>query len=251
MTRAARGLSVVTAAALGMLGCLGASLAAAKPKLITVPRAPKCIRSAPRLDGNFKQVLVYESGAINATYTTTGRLTWVEETDVLLALPGGSSVAGDGEIGSKAWKDFHARAKCPVQTYRLSAGELSVESVSHMDSSLVKCDGRGTVPYDAVTALGSWSALYIAGGAYLLTMGSPDVRLGVDEVKGECISKLTGDRFAFQPVGRQKDPNLVYILDRRGSITYGVHGEINPAIPAPGQSKVTATWDFADAAPNR
>lgn len=251
MRRASRGLRVATAAALGILGCLGASLAAAKPKMIAVPQKPKCIRSAPRLDGNFTQVLVYEMGAIKATYTTTGRLTWVEETDVLLALPGGTSVARDGEIGSKAWKDFHAKARCPVQTYRLTAGELSVESVSHMDSSLAKCDGKGTVPYDAVAALGSWSALYIAGGAYLLTIGSPDVRLGVDEVKGECVSKLTGDKFAFEPVGRQKDPNLVYILDRRGPITYGVHGEIRPAIPALGQSKVTATWDFADAAPNR
>lgn len=254
MTRAPSRLSVAAAAALATLGCLGASIASAQPKVIEVrpkqPQQPKCIRSAARLDGDFTQVLVYEMGAIKATYTTRGRVTWAEETDALPALPG-SAVATDGEIGSTAWRDFHAKSKCPVQTYRLSAGELSVESVSHMDSSLAKCDGKGTVSYDAVEALGNWSSLYLADGAYLLTMGSPDVRLGVDDVRGECVNKLTGDKFAFEPVGRQKDPNLVYILDRRGPIRYGVHGEINPAVPAPGHTKVTARWDFADAAPNQ
>lgn len=251
MTRASKVLPVAAAAALALLGCLVASIAAGEPKMYTLPQKPKCIRSAPRLHGNFTQVLVYEMGAIKATYTTSGRVTWVEENDDgLTALPG-SPVARDGVVGSKAWKDFHDKAKCPIQTYRLSAGELSVESVSHMDSSLVTCDGKGTVPYDAVASLGDWSALYIAGGTYLLTMGSPDVRLGVDKVKGQCVSKLTGEKIPFEPVGRQKDPNLIYILDRRGPIAHGVHGEIKPAIPAPGETKVTARWSFADAAPNR
>lgn len=255
MTRATKGLPVAVATALAVLGCLGASVVAGQSKMIDLrqkqPQKPKCIRSAPRLDGNFTQVLVYEMAGVKATYTTRGRVTWVEESDDgLTALPN-SAVARDGVVGSKSWTDFHAKAKCPVQTYRLSAGELSVESVTHMDTSLVTCDGKGTVPYDAIASLGDWSALYIADGAYLLTMGSPDVRLGVDEIKGECVSKLTGDKFAFEPIGRQRDPNLIYILDRRGPIRYGVHGEINPAIPAPGRTKVIARWDFADAAPNR
>lgn len=254
MTHVPSGLSVAAAAALAYLGCLGPSLAAGKPKMITFPQKqpqePRCIRSAPRLDGNFTQVLVYEMGGIKNTFTTRGRVTWVEDPEALPLLPG-TPVAKDGQVGSKAWKDFHDKAKCPVQTYRLSAGELSVESVSHMDSSLVTCDGNGTVTYDAVASLGDWSALYIVDGAYLLSMGSPDVRLGVDEVKGICVSKLTSDKFAFEPVGHQTDPNFVYILDRRGPVRYGVHGEINPAIPAPSHKRVTASWDFADAAPNR
>lgn len=252
MATSSRGMATAAAAAFVAFGSL--EPAAGQSKIIEMPRKTQakaqCTKYPPRLDGEFTQVLNYEVGGLKETHTTKGRITWLQEVDELPPLPSRAG-ASDGMVGSKAWTDFHAKARCPVQSYRVSGGELAVETVAYMDSSLATCDGKGTANYDAAAVLEGYSALYIADGAYLLTMGSPDVRMGVDNVSGECRDKLSGKKFAYEPVARQINPNMIWILDRRGPVTRGVHGEISPAISAPSRKKLTARWDFANTARNQ
>ncbi len=247
-------VSVIAAVVLVAGACPSPAFAAGKSKIIEMPSKkpakPKCVEQPPRLDGNFTQVLHYNVGGLKESYTTTGRLTWKKQIDTLPPLPM-AKPAAEGLPGSKAYRDFHAKARCPVAQYAIDSGELTVETVSNADTQLATCNGTGTTSYDAVAVLAPTSNLYVADNGYLLTIGAPDTRMGVNTVQGECISKFDGTRFAFEPIAKQTSPNIIWILDRQGPVRYGVHGKINPAISAPGHKMLTAKWDFADPAPNR
>lgn len=244
-------VSVIGAVVLVVGACSGLAFAAGK--VIEVPSKkpakPKCVQQPPRLDGTFTQVLRYDVVGLKESYTTTGRLTW-KQIDTLPPLPM-TTPAAEGLPGSKAYRDFHSKARCPVAQYAIDSGELTVETVTHSDTSLATCDGTGTTNYEAVTVLAPTSNLYVSENGYLLTIGAPDVRMGVNTVRGECISKMDGKKFAFEPIAKQTSPNIIWILDRQGPLRYGVRGEINPAISAPGHKMLTAEWHFADPAPNR
>lgn len=231
------------------------SSASAQSKIITIPqkaeKRPSCPVYAERLDGQFTQTRSLNISGLKQTETSKGRLTWVkDDQDELRPLPnvGGSrNIRGEGIPGSKAWWEFHDKAKCPVQRYRIADGEIEVkvESESRGIGGAGGCKGSGDMKF-AADPLKALSNLYVSENGYLLSLGAPDTMLPQGNIVGECTVP-GGKRHSWDsPVH-----NSIMILDRRAAVVYGVNGEIDPAIDVGGGWKMGAKWSFADPKPNR
>lgn len=240
-----RCIALVSAVAIGA-GIPAGPASIAQPRVIEVPQKrpkPQCVEFPPVLVGNFRQTLTYDVTGLKQIHVTKGRLTWRGQ---------GSTSAGswrrvnpDGTMGSKGYREFFANARCPVQFYSLEEGELTVHTEETLESPLTTCRGTGETSYDARRVLSFPSAaLYLADNGYLLTLGVPDTRLGKNPVTGECVDSRRR-KTPYAPIDKQTSPNMIWILDRKGTFVYGVHGEIDPPIAAPGRSMLSADWHFA------
>lgn len=243
-----RYVAIVNAAVLGA-GLPSGPAPIAQPRTVEVPQKrsrPNCVEFPATLVGNFRQTLTYGAGGFKQTHVTTGRLTWRSQGTGWGASD--SKVWPDGTVGSKGWRDYHAKARCPVVDYAIDEGQLTVHTEETLESPLTTCHGTGVTEYDAKAVLQLTSRLYLADNGYLVTIGAPDTSLGKNTVTGECVDQR-GRKTRYAPVDRQTNPNLIWILDRKGTFVYGVHGAIEPPIAAPGASMISARWDFAAPAP--
>ena len=244
-----RCIALVSAVTIGA-GIPAGPASIAQPKVIEVPQKrskPQCVEFPPVLVGDFRQTLTYDVGGLKQIHVTKGRLTWRSQGTGMRATD--TRVWPDVTIGSKGWRDYHAKARCPVHDYAIDEGELTVHTEETLESPLTTCHGTGMTPYDAKAVLQLTSTLYLADNGYLLTIGAPDTKLGKNTVTGECVDQR-GRKTQYAPIDKQTSPNIIWILDRKGTFVYGVHGGIEPPIATPGRSMLSARWDFAAPSPS-
>lgn len=208
----------------------------AQQKIIEPPHKrprPQCVEYPPELVGSFKQTLMFKQGGIKQTDVTNGRITWKKH-------------SVKKEPPTSPWplvNKFFEKARCPVSTYLISGGDLTVDTEVSYEGPM-ECEGRGQTSYEAHPVLFNMSILFIADNGYQLSIGAADTDMGKNVVTKMCKER-GGRRTPFPPIEEQRNPNFIQIQDRSGTFVYGVHGEINPAISVSPTYKLTARWDFA------
>lgn len=183
------------------------------------PRPPPadCPVMPARLEGTYTDKREI-SGMITQSYVNTVRVNWIKDEDDLPPLPG-ASVAPDGQLGSRAWREMHAneRPGCPVTSYHLEGGTVNfkLETSGKGIGGPGECKGSTEQTFSA-EVLKRYSALYIGERGYLITVAATDFMIPDTTVSGQCMTPG-----AVTPWSSPVNDNVIMLLDKRGEFTGG------------------------------